>query len=612
MSEQTCTHICKKSFWLLALVSVALYSLDYFSADLGEGLRSSLVFFEKFKFFFVLLTVAFLFKPKWGLLGKLFWLTGAVGVLTTYTGMTSYMVHEGMGFEIGNVPGLMAILSGLFYMLSMPRIDLWKKVIAGLIVGILLGFQLENLDIAFYSEYTKLLGGIFIDLILMIVTPLIFFSLVSGINTISDTEALGRVGKKALFCYLFTSFFAISVGIILGEWIEPGVGLFDTAGGVSGKEKYELPMLLHTFLAIIPDNAVGAIAGTEIVKIGGTTAEAKALAANLTIDLKPNTIQTVFFAMFVGVALVIMGPKAKQVADICHDAAQLMFKIIGFIVNLAPLAVFGLMAWVAATLGTDALIKLSEFVGATILGMGIHYLFIVFVIFFIMRLNPIQFIKKSIEYQMIAFSTTSSKATLATSMDVSQRKLGISKPITSFILPLGASVNMDGTAIYLGLSALFFAQAYGVPLEFYHYILIIFTSTIAAVGAAGFPGGSLVVMTLVLGSIGVPAEGIALIIGVDRILDMFRTTVNITSDVAITMFIDKSEGSFSKELYNIPGENIHDDPDHLEPLAGSRKDAIIAASPDIAPKPLKKKAPAKKKASAKKKATKKKSPAKKK
>ncbi len=573
MSEKTCNStcnsICKKSFYVLGLLTLALYFFSSVAATFGSGVAGLLETLLPYKFLIAILTVTMLYKPVGGLKKNLFWVFLAGGAIALFQGVTSVTLDENMGLTVGNVPALLSVLAGLLLMFTLPKVDLWKKVIVGLIIGILMGFQMNELGATTYTEYTKLFGDLFIDLIMMIVTPLIFFSLVSGINSISNTEALGRIGKKALMCYLTTSVFAISVGISLGNYFEPGVGFFD---GVEtqqeesvAKEKFELPKVLQTFLAIIPDNAIGAMAGTEVyapkAKAGASEASkdfaADIKSKNLTLGAKPDTIQTVFFAIFVGVALVFMGTQGQRVAEVCHDAAQLMFKIIGFIINLAPLAVFGLMAWVSATLGMDALIQLGKLVGATITGMGIHYIFIITVIALV-GLKPWQFIKKSIEYQMIAFSTTSSKATLATSMDVAERKLGISKPITSFILPLGAAVNMDGTAIYLGISALFFAQAYEVPLEFYHYILIIFTSTIAAVGAAGYPGGSLVVMTLVLTSIGVPTEGIAILIGVDRILDMFRTTINITSDVAITGFIDKTEGSFNKKLYDTPAEDIHE------------------------------------------------------
>jgi len=405
----------------------------------------------------------------------------------------------------------------------------------------LLGFDIRAFDVIHYSEYLKQFGIIFIDLIMMIVAPLIFFSLVSGVNTISDTNALGRVGMKAMGSYLFTSIFAISIGIWLGNVFEPGVGVdlsaLEAAKSGEGSGGYELPQLMKIVLSIIPDNALGAMAGA---------------------DGKANTLQTVFVAIFVGIALIVMGEQGKRVADFCHSSAQLMFKMIGFIIRLSPYAVWGLMAWVSATLGIEAIIQLGYLVLATITGMGIHYLFIIACVILLLRLKPWPFMAKSIEYQMIAFSTTSSKATLATSMEVAEKKLGVSKPITSFILPLGAAVNMDGTAIYLGIAAIFFAQAFGIELEMYHYGLIIFTSTIAAVGAAGYPGGSLVVMALVLETIGVPTSGIALLIGVDRILDMFRTTVNITSDVGITAFIDKTEGTFNKKIYYTPAHDLEE------------------------------------------------------
>ena len=392
---------------------------------------------------------------------------------------------------------------------------------------------------AFYKDatvYLKQLGVIFMNLVMMIVVPLIFFSLVSGINSMNDSKTMGRVGKKATIVYMITSMAAVGLGVFIGLWFQPGVGVdlhAITSGGKPGGK--DLPKLMEVVLDMIPHNALGAMAGA---------------------DGKPSTIQTVVFAIFVGVTLNLMGDKGRKLVDICHAGAQLMFKMIGFIIKLSPYAVFGLMAWVSANLGMDAIIQLGYFVVSTITGMGLHYIILGGMIIVMARISPIPFYKKSFEYQALAFSTSSSKATLATSMQVAEEKMGISKGITSFVLPLGAAINMDGTAIYLGLTAVFFAQAYGIDLHTYQYIMIIFTSTIASIGAAGYPGGSLVMMSLVLESIGVPIGGIALLVGVDRILDMCRTTINITSDVAITLIVDKSENSLDLKRYNATGAEL--------------------------------------------------------
>lgn len=405
----------------------------------------------------------------------------------------------------------------------------------GLVLGILLGFNFKLFHVQEFSEYLKIFGTVFINLIMSIVAPLIFFALVSGVNNMTG-NALGRVGIKAVAIYMLSAMFAIALGLIVASVMNPGKGvnLQGLMGGSDPTKKFQLPVLLDILLSIIPHNALGAMAGAEG---------------------KPETVQTVFFAIFVGVTLNLMGEQGKRLVEFCNSAAQLMFKMISFIIKLAPLGVFGLMTWITSTLGIEAIIQLFGLVLCTIFGMFMHLVILALMLLILGRLNPIPFFKKSVEFQTLAFSTSSSKATLATAMTVAEEKIGVSKPSTSFVLPLGAAINMDGTAIYLGIIAIFFAQAFGIELQFHHYILIIFTATLASIGAAGYPGGSIVMMPMVLGVIGVTKDnitlGIALIAGVDRILDMFRTTVNVTSDVALTAIIDRSEGTLNEDIYNM-------------------------------------------------------------
>ena len=439
--------------------------------------------------------------------------------------------HLSWGFT-SSFPALIITSLGLAVMFSLPKMELWKKVFIGFVIGVLLGFELKVLGVPAFSEYLKIFGSIFIDLIMMIVVPLIFFALVSGINNMSD-NALGRVGTKAVAIYILSAMLAIALGLVIANIFNPGVGMNIrslTAGSIDSK--FQLPKLVQVLLYFIPHNAIGAMAGAEG---------------------KPQIVQTVFIAIFVGVTLNLMGEQGKRIVEFSQSAAQLMFKMIGYIIKLAPLAVFGLMAWITTNFGIDTIIQLMGLVVCTISAMGVHLVILALMIAILGRLNPIPFFMKSREYQMLAFSTSSSKATLGVAMKVAEEKVGVSRASTSFVLPLGAAINMDGTAIYLGICAIFFAQAFGVHLEFHHYVLIIFTATIASIGAAGYPGGSLVMMPMVLSAIDLSPEnitlGIALLAGVDRILDMFRTLVNVTSDVALTTIIDRSEGTFNEQRY---------------------------------------------------------------
>lgn len=370
----------------------------------------------------------------------------------------------------------------------------------------------------------KIVGDSFIKLIKMIVIPLIFFSLISGVTNMKDSKAMSRIGSKATVAFMLTVTFAICIGLLTATILKPGSsGSFNFSEHMGVVAKAPAGVL-DIFLGIIPDNAIKAMA-------------------------EGNTLQVVFFAIFVGITLNLMGDQGRELVKFCHMCAQLIFKIIGYIIKLSPYAVFAFMGWVTGTLGLDALKALANLVITVLTAMCLQYLVFGMLIRIFAGISPWQFYRKSLEYQTLAFSTSSSKATLPTTMKVAEEKMGVSRGSTSFIIPLGASINMDGTAIYLGICALFFAQASGHVLHAHDYLLIVLTSTIASIGAAGYPGGSLVMMPLVLSSVGLPMEGIALIAGVDRVLDMFRTTVNITGDATIALIIDKTEGNLDLDKY---------------------------------------------------------------
>ncbi len=398
---------------------------------------------------------------------------------------------------------------------------LWHKVTLGLILGVVFGVYLPQ-----YSDDVKPIGTVFLRLIQMIILPLIFFSLVSGITSMNDPSSLGRVGMKSVLAFIGTTFFAVVFGLAVASILKPGEGVVINFGSSPEKNLKIVEFNLVEFLInIVPNNIVGAFAGGE-------------------------TLQVVFFAIFTGIILNVMGSTADPVKNLIHSIAKMVLKMISKIVELSPYGAFALTAWVVGNQGLDVMVSLSRLVFAITIAMVLQYLIFGLFIIVFCRMSPIPFYKKSFEYQSIALSTGSSKASLATTMKVCRQKLGISESSTSFILPLGASINMDGMAINLSLTTLFFAQMMGITLSISDYIVIIFTSTLGSMGGAGIPGGSIVMLPMILSAVNIPIEGVAIIAGIDRVLDLLRTAINITGDATITLLIDSSEGTLDRDLYN--------------------------------------------------------------
>ena len=402
--------------------------------------------------------------------------------------------------------------------------NLWKKVLIGLGIGVILGIVLKE-----HVIYIKPFGDLFIRLIKMIIVPLIFFAIVSGITSVQDSKALGRLGIKASVAYLFTTLFAITIGLTVGTLLKPGEGIilnFENGYVPQTQVGSNIAKIMETLLNIVPDNAIGAMAQGTI-------------------------LQVVFFALFTGITLNTLDKEnSRRLSSVFHLLSAMVFKMVHFIVQLSPVAACALTAWVIGTQGMSVLQNLMKLIGCAYLAFGIQYLVFGLIIYLWTRLSPLPFFRKSLEYQTLAFSTSSTKAALSTTMKVCQERLGVSSPSASFILPLGASINMDGIAIYISLCALFFAQATGRVLDFNDYGLIILTGTLGSIGGAGIPGGTIVMLPMVLGAVGLPIEGIALIVGIDRIIDMMRTTISITGDAAITLCVDHSEGLLNEDLYN--------------------------------------------------------------
>ena len=409
---------------------------------------------------------------------------------------------------------------------------LWKQVLIGLCLGVIAGITLEK-DVA---RELKVFGTIFMNLIKMVIVPLIFFALLSGITSISGEGNFTRVGIKGFSAYILTAVFAVLIGITAGHFLEPGKGV----------NMQELIQQSET------DNSK---AYTDTLAVAKTEKSAK----DFLIELIPTNpikamaedkyLQIIVFTIFLGVVINMVGDKAQPLKDIINSGAAVFFRTIEIIIKLAPLGVFGYMAFSIADQGPEILRSLARLIFTVLFACLVQYIIFGFLIAFFARVSPFPFYRKIFFTQSLAFSTSSSKATLPTAMTQLQDRLGVSKTNSNFLMPLGVCINMDGTAIYLGICALFFAQGFGIDLTMQNYMMLVLTCTLGSIGAAGIPSGSIIFMSMVLGSIGIPVEGIVVILGVDRVLDMVRTTINITGDSAITLIVDKTEGGLNEKLY---------------------------------------------------------------
>jgi Na+/H+-dicarboxylate symporter len=401
---------------------------------------------------------------------------------------------------------------------------LWQQVLIGLLLGIISGIVLGE-----KAAGLKIFGTIFINLIKMVIVPLIFFALLSGITSMHGQGNFTRVGLKGFSAYILTAIFAVLIGLTAGIVFHPGTGvdlhmILETTGQQPTTIVKAPPTITEFLLGLIPTNPINAMA-------------------------TDNFLQIIIFSIFTGIVINIVGDKAKAVREVIFSASQVCFKMIEIIIKLAPLGVFGFIAWIIGTQGMDILEALAKLIVAVLAACAFQYVVFGFMILIFARMSPLPFYRKILLTQSIAFATSSSKATLSTAMVQLQERMGVSKTNSNFLMPLGVCINMDGTAIYLGICALFFAQAYGIDLTTQNYLMLVLTCTLGSIGAAGIPSGSIIFMSMVLTSVGLPIEGIGIILGVDRILDMVRTTINITGDSAITLIVDKSEGALDEKTY---------------------------------------------------------------
>jgi len=401
---------------------------------------------------------------------------------------------------------------------------LWQQIFFALAAGVIIGVALNKTGQSDIAVSVKMLGTMFINAIKMLIVPLIFVSLVSGMTSMHDLSKMGRIGLKTVVLYLGTTAVAIAIGLALGVVLQPGVGI-DMAAATAAEPK-PAPSFVDTLIGLIPTNPIASAA-------------------------EGNVLQIIVFAILFGLSINLAGDKGKPVRDFFDSMSEVIYKLTAIIIAFAPYGVFALMVWVAGVFGLDLLLPLGAVIAAVYVGCVIHAVLVYGgLVRFVARLSALRFFHGAVEPLMVAFTSTSSSGTLPVTMAAAEKNFGVSRSVSSFVLPLGATINMDGTALYQGVCALFVAQAYGIDLGMSDYITIILTATLASIGTAGVPGAGLIMLSLVLTSVGLPLEGVALIAGIDRILDMARTALNVTGDSAVNLVVAKSEGEVDVKVYN--------------------------------------------------------------
>ena len=386
--------------------------------------------------------------------------------------------------------------------MKLLKTNLLTQILIAFVIAIILGIIFGTA-----IDVLKPLGDLFLRLIKFIIAPLILSTLVVGVASIGDPKSLGRVGTKTIAYYLITTAFAIIFGLIFAFIISPGKGL-TVDGPTAEVEINESEGVIQTLLNIVPENPFFALTDG-------------------------NVLQIIFFAIFLGLAITLIGKKAEPVYQFFDSFAELMMKITGIVMRFAPIGIIGLVAPIVGQYGPQVLMPLLKIILTVAIACILHAVIIYSLCVHIFaKMNPLTFFKGIAPAAIVAFSTASSAATLPVTLKNTRENLGISNKITSFVVPLGATINMDGTAIYQGVAVIFIAQFYGLDLSFLQLLTVVITTILASIGTAGVPGAGMIMLAMVLTAVGLPLEGIAIIAGVDRVLDMFRTTVNIVGDAS--------------------------------------------------------------------------------
>lgn len=401
------------------------------------------------------------------------------------------------------------------------KLSLWQKVLIGMFLGVVCGYIFRE-----HYSIAKPIATIYMNLVKMIVIPTVFFAILYGMTNISDIHTLGRIGLKASLIYGVATVLAVTIGITIAWYFEPGTGVNlvnnhaqDATNIITSKTTLE-----KIIVDMFPSNPIAAMANG-------------------------NTLQVVVFAFILGLALILVGDKANDARKVIVSITSVIFKMVELVIKTTPYGVFAIMMWIVGEYGFTLVLSLGKLMLVILGAFALQYI-LFGIMLLIFGLNPLKFYKKTFNIQSVAFATSSSKATIMTAINDLQEKVGVSKRVAGFILPLGAAINMTGSAIYIAACALFFAQMAGISLTHNQYIILIITSTIGSIGAAGYPSGAVIMLSMVLASIGLPIDGIPLIMGIDRFLDMFRTVINVTGDCAVTVIVDKTDNTLDIKSYN--------------------------------------------------------------
>jgi len=406
-----------------------------------------------------------------------------------------------------------------------------NRILAGLVLGLLFGLVLNwtIADIGWVRNFVldgvfSVVGEIFVRFLSMLVVPLVFVSLISGVSALSDPAKLGRVGGKAVGLYMITTGVAISLALLAAILVKPGVGA--NPGELVEREIAEQPSFGQVLIDMVPRNPVEAMANGDMLPI-------------------------IIFAVLIGLSIALSGESGKRIGRFFDDFNEIIMRLVGFVMLMAPYGVFALITVLAATTGWNTFLGVLKYVVLVLVVLVLHATITYSTLLKVLAgLSPLRFFSKMRAVLAFAFSTASSGATIPVTLRTVEHRLGVDNRVASFTVPLGATINMDGTAIMQGIATGFIAQYYGIDLSLGQYLMVVLMVIMASIGAAGVPGVGLILLAGVLKSVGLPAEGIALILGVDRLLDMTRTAVNVCGDAAVTCIVARSESEFDQEVFD--------------------------------------------------------------
>jgi len=409
------------------------------------------------------------------------------------------------------------------------KILIWMA--AGLVTGSLINTFAS--EVVWVQDYLVLglfhvIGAMFINLLKMLVVPLVTFSLICGVCGIGDINKLGRVGGKAFALFMLTTALAITLAIAIATLFAPGEGFELASATTSNFTAPPTPPLTQVFIDLIPSNPIAAYA-------------------------EGNMLQIIFFTILFAVCILMVGDVGKPLIDGAERLSEVMMKVVNVVMQLAPYGIFALMAKTFSLQGLGMIIPMMSYFAVLVFALILHATGTLMLLLKVLgRVNPLTFLKKMRGTQIFAFSTSSSNATIPVTLRTVEKRLGVDNSTASFIVPFGATINMDGTAIMQGVATVFIANVYGIDLGLSGYLTVIGMSVLASIGTAGVPGVGLIMLAMVFAQVGLPIEGIALIMGVDRLLDMIRTAVNVTGDAVITTIVAHSENSIDMDVFNNP------------------------------------------------------------